>query len=76
MEELQEQIDHIVDKSINDMKIKIAKAVNRHLSRLAKEQSRNVRKSVNVSSKQPPVVKNVRKTRDEREREDDSDSDA
>ena len=78
MEELQEQIDHIVDKSINDMKIKIAKVVNRHLSRIEKEQSRNVRKSVNVSSKQPPVVKNVRKNRerDERERDDESDSDA
>jgi hypothetical protein len=82
MEELQEQIDQIVDKSINDMKIKIAKVVNRHLSRMVKEQSRNVnsiKKSVNVSSKQP-VVKNVRKSRGDRERgdrerddEDDSD---
>ena len=65
MEELQVQIDQIIDKSINDMKIKVAKVVNRHLNRMSKEQSRNtnvLRKSV---AKQPPV----RKSRSDRDRE-------
>jgi len=64
MEELQVQIDQIIDKSINDMKIRVAKVVNRHLNRLSKEQSRNgntIRKSV---VKQP----STRKSRSDRER--------
>lgn len=77
MEELQEQIDQIIDKSINEMKIKIAKVVNRHLNRLAKEQSRNtnsIRKSVNLPSSKPSL-KNVRKSKSDRSgREDESDS--
>lgn len=73
MEELQVQIDQIIDKSINDMKIKVAKVVNRHLNRMSKEQSRNnnvLRKSVSVAK---PTRKPSRSDRERSSHDNDTD---